>query len=656
MSTLRVLFVLVLAALFVVLPTAAQSPEVTPEATAEPAPDNSLAALLDAMGGRECELSTFTCVTITVPLDHNNPDNGQTIDLVYAVSPAEGESYGLYVTATGGPGLSGLAAADWYSSYFDPTIWEHYDLVFFDQRGVGESNGLDCTEATAAWHLTDVHPIDPAQEQAYLDTVRTFVEDCIAEIDADDILPYLGTEQAIHDLEAFRQIIGAPTMVLYGESYGTQFVQDYATAYPEAISTLILDGVVDLTLTGEAFYEQQTQAFNDVLTATLEECNADMACVTDFGGDAVAFYDSLAADLLESPITVEFQLPSGDTESRQYTRSMLEYSAYNMAYERDARAFFLRVLAAAARGDFQPLLRLAYMDYSYDPQTETISEAFGDGEAPYYLIECNDYTFFGGLGEESAQAWLAAGNAVEQAVPRLNKLFYTDLPCVFWPVQGRAERPAPFAGGDYPTFILNTTTDPATPVGNGYNVFRRLADANADVYMITLQGGPHVIIGRENACPDVAITRWMVEGIRPAAREFICEGTMFDAYTPLSPATYADFEDIEAILLAVDTEIQSLPEYYYWDLEDTLTVGCPYGGVLTADATDDGETFGFSDCAFFDGVVLNGSGEWIYDETFTLDVALSGAADGQVVYLRDDAAGMFTVTGDYNSAPVSLTP
>ena len=69
--------------------------------------------LLDALGGYECfEGSAFTCVTIEVPLDHFNPSDTRTLNVTFAVLPAAGARKGMFVTATGGPGYSGISSAD----------------------------------------------------------------------------------------------------------------------------------------------------------------------------------------------------------------------------------------------------------------------------------------------------------------------------------------------------------------------------------------------------------------------------------------------------------------------------------------------------------------------------------------------------------------
>ena len=99
--------------------------------------------ILKQLGGHPCpDESAFTCVTLTMPLDHFNVADTRTIQVTFAVLPATGNRKGMFVTATGGPGTSGIAVADSYTAAFDPSISRRFDIVFFDQRGVALSGGL----------------------------------------------------------------------------------------------------------------------------------------------------------------------------------------------------------------------------------------------------------------------------------------------------------------------------------------------------------------------------------------------------------------------------------------------------------------------------------------------------------------------------------
>jgi pimeloyl-ACP methyl ester carboxylesterase len=555
----------------------------------------------------------------------------------------------MFVTATGGPGSSGLAVADSYTSVFDPSIPEHFDIVFFDQRGVTASGGLQCADAAAAFYQSDWRGDTPEREAALTDTARTFAADCVQEMGSPPMLPYLGTRQAVEDLERFRQAIGDEQFWLYGESYGTQYAQTYAAAYPEHLAGLILDGTVDLTLDLIEYYRQQTQAFNDVVEATLDACTADEACRADVGGDALEFYDEMAAELAVSPITFTFPLPSGGSAEREFTLSDLETVAVGYVYSEADRMVFQRALAGAARGEITPLARLLYLYLVLDAETlEPIPDP-SYSDAMYYSVECQDYSDFEGTPEERAEAYLRAGDAVETAVPRFSSIFYGDLPCAFWPdTPDRLDRPAPLTASGITTFVLGATADPATPVSNGKQVYSRVDDG----YLITTEGGPHVIFGRGNACPDEIITAFLVEDARPSERELSCEGEIASPYVALAPADAAEFADPLEAMQSADNEIYYLPEYYYWDVTTPTTAGCPYGGTLAFEPSDSGEAFTLTDCAFSDGFVMTGSGVYDYEQDlFTLDVTISGIAEGALVYERD-GNGEVSVTGDYGGQSV----
>ena len=127
---------------------------------------------------------------------------------------------GMFVTVTGGPGTSGIAAADPYTAMFDTSITDSFDLVFFDQRGVALSGGLTSPVAAATFYQADMRTDTPAREAALKQAARTFSQNCVNEMSNPVSLPYLGTVQAVEDLESFRQVMHESKFWLYGESYG----------------------------------------------------------------------------------------------------------------------------------------------------------------------------------------------------------------------------------------------------------------------------------------------------------------------------------------------------------------------------------------------------------------------------------------------------
>jgi hypothetical protein len=104
----------------------------------------------------------------------------------------------------------------------------------------------------------------------------------------------------------------------------------------------------------------------------------------------------------------------------------------------------------------------------------------------------------------------------------------------------------------------------------------------------------------------------------------------------------------------VDDELYFLPEYIYWDLETPTEVGCPFGGSLSFEPSEAGESLAFDDCAFSEGFVMNGGGIYDYNAAlFSLAVAVTGLEEGALIYTRD-ADYVRTVQGTYAGEPVDL--
>lgn len=617
--------------------------------------DEDPASRLERLGGYPCPDSDFTCVDVSVPLNHFDSSDTRTIDVVFAVLPATGERKGMFVTSIGGPGGSGLLSADSYTSYFDPSIPENFDIVFFDQRGINLSGGLYCVQAVTDYYRTDTDATTPEGEDALLDAAQTFVSECVAEMGDTDLLPYLDTAQAVEDLEVFRALMGDDKFWLYGESYGTQFAQFYAASHPDRLAGLILDGVVDLTLTDTEYLKGQAAAFNDVLVATLEACNGDDDCAADMGRDAVEVYDELAAQLKQAPIAFDFPISTGGVERREFTFADLEATS-GFLYSETARMIFLRALAAYSRDNtLVPMARVVYNSLYLHPDTLDVILDPSWSDAIYYGVTCRDYAQPGTTFEEQAEYFLREGDEVDASLPRLSSVFYGDLPCVFWSPQKDDSQPAPFAepftGGEYPTLVLSATTDPATPYSGAQSVFKNLNNG----YLVTQDGGPHVIFGWGNECVDGLVTEFLVNDTLPKQNHIVCQGYVVEDYYPVALANAAEYETLLDTLFAVDTEIYFLPEYYYAGSTTARAIACPYGGSFAFDFVDTGESYTFNECAFSGGFVMTGSGSYDYDSgLLTIEVDVTGIKDGSLTYTRDIDYAV-RVTGEYGGETVDLS-
>jgi pimeloyl-ACP methyl ester carboxylesterase len=614
----------------------------------------TLADRLAEMGGHPCARAEgFTCVTVKVPYDHAATNPQQFLNIEFAVHLAADESKGILVYVVGGPGSSGIELASDDLSYFGDRLIKQMDIVFFDQRGVGPNDGIDCPQALATY---DSAPLALDHPDETVAAAKDFVRGCVAETRHADLLPYLDTGQAVEDLEAFRQAIGAPRIWLYGESYGTQFAQQYAAAHPDAIAGLVLDGVIDLTLDAEGYYGEDVKAFEGVLRRTLAACDRTPGCREDMEKPALAVYRDLAAKLARKPIAVPYPLPSGKLATRELTSGMLAAVGAGWVYDPEDRADLLRALAAVAHGNDVPLMRRGYQALGVDPETlqgEGAPDWYGGA---HYAITCRDYGEPGADPEQTARDILARARRLQADAPLMIRTYYAErIACAFWPEPGTPDRPKPFAGGDYPTVVLNADSDPATPISNGYAVYDGLANG----YMVTMQGGPHVILGRGLACPDKLVLDLMLDGKKPAAREQYCETDEIGAYTRLTAPGSGKKLDPFALARGVETELGQSTELWYWDGADPLSVGCDFGGSFSATATDIGTEYNFADCAFWPGIEVGGSGSEVTDAdsgngmTLRLTVRTDGNQRGRLVYRHDTDAETMTLEGRLDDKPVA---
>jgi TAP-like protein len=292
-----------------------------------------------------------------------------------------------------------------------------------------------------------------------------------------------------------------------------------------------------------------------------------------------------------------------------------------------------RAIAAAGRGELVPLVRLVYANLYVDPLTlEPIADP-SYSDAMYYGVDCQDYTYYSGAPGERVSEFVDEASAVAAQLPRLgSSIFLSDLACAFWPgAPEEMSRPAPLRAEGVTTLVLGSTGDPITPIGQGESVFERLADG----YLVTQQGGPHVIFGRGIPCQDGLVTRFLVDGKRPAERRTTCPGELVTAYVPLAPVSALSFAGPRAAFVSAETEISYLPEYYYWDGLGTLSVGCPLGGgKIRFDETATGATMTLRSCAFSRGLRFTGSGSIDYGEDrVVLDVQAEGRFNGRFRYV-----------------------
>ena len=179
------------------------------------------------------------------------------------------------------------------------------------------------------------------------------VRQCLASVRTHATPEHYTTSDAIRDLEAVRQALGAPPLDLIGVSYGTRVAQQYAARYPGAVRSVVLDSAVPNTL---ALGSDHARNLERVLQSLFARCNADDPCRRSFGDSYATLY-RLRDELRARPQSVTLRDPF------TYQPLQLEFSADDLsaivrinAYSPISAALLPLALYQADHGNYAPLL------------------------------------------------------------------------------------------------------------------------------------------------------------------------------------------------------------------------------------------------------------------------------------------------------------
>ncbi len=178
-------------------------------------------------GGPCTAQPSFTCATLTVPLDRRGVTPGK-LELAYAVESGEAPG-GTVLFLTGGPGQPAVP----YVNRIKTTLgaaFRGYRLVLLDQRGTG-ANALQCPQLQREMGSTDLAV-----------PTKAAVTSCAEKLGAER--RFFSTADTVEDIEALRAALGVQKLVLDGVSYGTFVAERYALAHPQRVAKLVLDSVV----------------------------------------------------------------------------------------------------------------------------------------------------------------------------------------------------------------------------------------------------------------------------------------------------------------------------------------------------------------------------------------------------------------------------
>ncbi|MGQ4364498.1 alpha/beta hydrolase [Streptomyces sp. SAS_272] len=433
----------------------------------------------------------WRCATLKTPLDWSEP-GGRTIDLalVRAESHAEdGDRIGSLLFDFGGPGASGVSMLPSYGSTVS-SLRDRYDLVSWDPRGVGASEGVRCRsdkDIQAAESL-DSTPDTPAEEQAFFQDATAFGEGCRKAVGP--LLAHVSTTDTARDMDLMRQVLGDRKMHYFGMSYGTELGGVYAHLFPQNVGRLTLDAVVDPSADAVGHAENQARGFQRAL--------ADYLASTGQNPETGSTRIAALLDRLDA-----HPLPGSD--GRELTQALAVIGIVLPLYSEAAWPRLTSALEAAQAGDGSQLLRLA------DRYNERDSTGrYGTTVHSQRVISCLD------------DRQRPTPRETKLLVPRFEKIspvfgdflaWDTAGWCHDWPVAGQYDTPEVSAAGSAPILLVGTTGDPATP----YEGARKMADelGKGVGVLLTWKGEGHIAYGSGSSCVDSTVDDYLLKGVVP---------------------------------------------------------------------------------------------------------------------------------------------
>jgi pimeloyl-ACP methyl ester carboxylesterase len=413
---------------------------------------------------QRCGTPARWCGTLARALDPAGAVAGAlSVYFEYYPHSMPGKSRGMLVATEGGPGYPATESRDEYITLFRPLLAQR-DLLIMDNRGTGKSGAINCPALQTAPVITE-------------NNVRA----CGESLGPKAAL--FSTAFAADDLAAILEALGAGSIDLYGDSYGTYFEQVFAVRHPQQLRSIVLDGAYPLDGPDYAWYPTYASAMRDKFNTA---CRRFEPC-SSLPGDSIGHIAPALALLRSAPFNAEARDSDGKRISFTANAPLLatvmfgSSPAYATVRELDAAA------RAFVAGDRTPLLRLMVETLvGVDSRDATQTPAkFSAGLAAAVMCQDAPQIFDMGLApalriaerdKAIAQRRLAAGATYapftidEYRGMPLDYAFIDE--CVAWPVAPKAHPasavvPANAAYPDIPALIISGELDNMTTMADG---------------------------------------------------------------------------------------------------------------------------------------------------------------------------------------------
>jgi pimeloyl-ACP methyl ester carboxylesterase len=485
----------------------------TPSPTASASGSGSAQASSSAPAGTQAPLARFydqkldwsacnghfQCAQLLVPLDYTKPA-GATIEIAVVKQASSGSHQGSLIVNPGGPGGSGVqfevAAASQFSQLTD-----HFDLVSFDPRGVGQSDPVRCLSGPQLDTEINTNPV-PTTAAGLANLVaqaKLFASSCYARNGS--LLEHIGTVDTARDMDVLRAALGDSKLTYYGASYGTYLGAEYAALFPTRIRAMVLDGALNPAESATANNEVQAEGFQTDLDDFLAACVSHGSC--PLGSNVAAAHASIEA--LRAKVTATPEPVGSRTLGPGNFFEGLASGMYSTTYWPQLTTAIVNAIHGNGAG------MLAFSDNLTERSSNgTYTNLIESNTA----INCIDRPYPTSLATYTSDAKRFAAKAPDFGAA----VEYSSLPCAFWKVPAVQPPGEVHAPGAPPILVIGTTHDPATP----FVWAQALASQLGSGVLLTHVGDGHTAYLDQDACVDAAVKAY-VDDLAPPKAGTVCK-------------------------------------------------------------------------------------------------------------------------------------
>lgn len=425
---------------------------------------------------------TVQCGYVIVPEVHSATATGKTIKLAVVVfkSSATNPAPEPVVYLEGGPGGHIQSTIDLMTGAFYQAFTARGDAIFFDQRGVGNSQpSLHCVEFETQTVQDAPVILDPKVDAQHTIDAATACHDRLVK-QGINLNAYNSTESAA-DVNDIRQALGYKQIDVYGGSYGTLLAQTIMRLFPQIVRSVILDSVVPPDANPDI---NAIASGSRTLNLIFQACTADTVCNTAYP-DLKNVFSKTFAMLNTTPATVKVTVP-GTTNpiSVKVDGNRFMSVLFQLLYSTQTIELIPRLLYAIYNGNQALLSALMIVPFEINQEVDL---------GMYYSVECSEEWPFSQLSDNQA--------AVSKSLPELSQDSDVGVQasitlCQNWNVKKADQAQVSLLKSAIPTLVMEGQFDPITPPEYGQRVAQNLSNS----YYVEFPASAHGEVVPDNSC------------------------------------------------------------------------------------------------------------------------------------------------------------